>query len=282
MDLQAVGVLLAVVALGIILTGLAMREEATGDVALTEAGRTEALRVVRGHRLWEHWLAERTGVAAPEWHAQAEAREHELTASAVEALAERLGRPIYDPHGDPIPQADGSLPPRRGLPLSGLPPGGRGRVTHVEDEPRAVFEAVLKAGVAAGALLEVLARTGEGGVRVRVAGRESELGATAAAAVAIEPLDGIDGEAIASDAVEPLTAIRPPDRARVVRLAAACRGPQRRRLLDLGFVPGTDVAAELASASGDPVAYRVRGALVALRSAQAERVLVRRMREPGA
>jgi DtxR family Mn-dependent transcriptional regulator len=56
---------------------------------------------------------------------------------------------------------------------------------------------------------------------------------------------------------------------RVVAIAPACQGPQRRRLLDLGVVPGTTVTAELVSASGDPVAYRIRGALIALRREQA-------------
>jgi DtxR family Mn-dependent transcriptional regulator len=56
----------------------------------------------------------------------------------------------------------------------------------------------------------------------------------------------------------------------VVRLSSNCRGAQRRRLLDLGVVPGTEIEAELPSASGDPVAYRIRGALIALRRQQAE------------
>jgi len=50
----------------------------------------------------------------------------------------------------------------------------------------------------------------------------------------------------------------------------ACRGMERRRLLDLGLVPGTRVVAEFASPAGDPVAYRVRGALIALRTQQAD------------
>jgi len=55
----------------------------------------------------------------------------------------------------------------------------------------------------------------------------------------------------------------------VIGISPICQGPQRRRLLDLGLVPGTEVVAELVSTSGDPVAYRIRGALIALRHAQA-------------
>jgi len=53
-------------------------------------------------------------------------------------------------------------------------------------------------------------------------------------------------------------------------ITSRCQGAQRRRLLDLGVVPGTRIVAELDSASGDPIAYRIRGALIALRRQQAE------------
>ncbi|MBC7337014.1 MAG: ferrous iron transport protein A [Clostridia bacterium] len=53
-------------------------------------------------------------------------------------------------------------------------------------------------------------------------------------------------------------------------ISPQCRGLQRRRLLDLGFVPGTRVVAELRSPSGDPTAYRVRNTLIALRRDQAQ------------
>ena len=61
---------------------------------------------------------------------------------------------------------------------------------------------------------------------------------------------------------------------KVVSISTACRGLQRRRLLDLGLLPGTVVAAELQSARGDTTAYRIRGALVALRQAQAEQIQI--------
>jgi len=71
-----------------------------------------------------------------------------------------------------------------------------------------------------------------------------------------------------------LGALAPGESARVVRLAPECRGAQRRRLLDLGLVPGTRVTAELVSLAGDPIAYRIRGALIALRREQADRIVV--------
>ena len=69
--------------------------------------------------------------------------------------------------------------------------------------------------------------------------------------------------------VRTLVDMAPGERARVVGLSPACQGAQRRRLLDLGVVRGTEVEAALRSATGDPVAYRIRGALIALRREQA-------------
>ena len=66
------------------------------------------------------------------------------------------------------------------------------------------------------------------------------------------------------------------DSARVAALSPVLRGAERRRMLDLGLIPGTEVTAELKSAGGDPTGYRVRGALIALRRAQADEVQVER------
>jgi DtxR family Mn-dependent transcriptional regulator len=60
----------------------------------------------------------------------------------------------------------------------------------------------------------------------------------------------------------------------VIGLAPACLGAARRRLLDLGFVPGTVVGVEFVSPVGDPTAYRVRGSVIALRRKQADQVRI--------
>jgi len=80
----------------------------------------------------------------------------------------------------------------------------------------------------------------------------------------------------AEEQVDRLHVLRPGEEGVVVRLGGQVHGAQRRRMLDLGLVPGTVVRAELASLSGDPVAYRIRGAVIALRRAQADDILIRR------
>ena len=93
---------------------------------LTDPGRTQALHIVRTHRLWERFLADRTGTRPEEWHEQAEEHEHLISAAEADDLASALGHPVYDPHGDPIPTAEGEMPVRTGVPLSSLEPGSGG------------------------------------------------------------------------------------------------------------------------------------------------------------
>jgi DtxR family Mn-dependent transcriptional regulator len=237
---------------------------------LTEAGRSYALRILRTHRLWERYLADRTGVPAGQWHAEAERVEHRLSEAEVEALASRLGDPRYDPHGDPIPTAAGDIPERLGTTVAALKVGESAVVRHLEDEPAEVFDRLLGMGLVPGQTLEVLGRKsegmGSGRVRIQVRGEEHVLGAVDAANVTVERLPA------GAAATGPSRTLAEAERGETVRatgISPACQGPQRRRLLDLGVVPGTAITPELVSAAGDPVAYRVRGALIALRREQA-------------
>ena len=78
---------------------------------------------------------------------------------------------------------------------------------------------------------------------------------------------------------EPLSALRPGEAGRVLAISRRCRGAERRRLMDLGVVPGTVVGVEMRSPNGDPTAYRIRDAFIALRAEQAEGIRVRRVPE---
>ncbi len=233
---------------------------------LTEPGRAYALRIVRTHRLWERYLADRTGVPPVQWHTEAERVEHQLTEAEAEELASRLGDPRYDPHGDPIPTAGGEIPARTGTSLGRVDPGASVVIRHLEDEPHEVYERLVGLGLAPGEVLEVLGRREPSRLRVRVRGEEHVLRAVDAANVTVEPLPA--GES-APGPRRTLVEARRGETVRVAALAPACQGPQRRRLLDLGVVPGTEITPELVSSGGDPVAYRIRGALIALRREQA-------------
>jgi DtxR family Mn-dependent transcriptional regulator len=77
---------------------------------LTKSGIYLAYQVVRRHRLWEYFLAHRLGFSASEIHDLAEEMEHVRSLALTDRLAEFLGQPQWDPHGDPIPAADGQMP----------------------------------------------------------------------------------------------------------------------------------------------------------------------------
>ncbi len=232
--------------------------------ALTESGRRDALRLVRAHRLLERYLADHTGVAPAEWHALAEEAEHDLTVDEAEALATRLGDPRFDPHGDPIPTAAGELPNAPVILLGELRTGEPGTIVHIEDEPAEVFVALEQAGVALGGTIVVRARDATE-MHLEFDGAALRLPRLLESAVSVRRT-----VAIPQGKVRTLASLQPGESARVARLTLACAGAQRRRLLDLGVVPGTWITAVLRSAGGDPVAYDIRGALIALRRQQAQ------------
>ena len=118
-----------------------------GAVRLTDSGRTEALRMVRRHRLVETWLVSQYGYDWDEVHDEAEVLEHALSDRLLSTIDEQLGHPVRDPHGDPIPSATGVVEVPDAVTLSELPPQGRGRVARVSDRDAAVLRAVTAAGV---------------------------------------------------------------------------------------------------------------------------------------
>jgi DtxR family Mn-dependent transcriptional regulator len=244
-------------------------ETAAGEVRLSATGREYALHVIRTHRLWERFLADRTGLQPSEWHEEAERREHQLTPEQTRRLADRMGRPAYDPHGDPIPEADGTLPPLEGVPVTALEPGQTAEIVHIEDEPRPTYLRLLDAGLAPGMRLTITERSPDGS-RFVAAGRSHHVRVEDGGSLEVRALEGARAEGEYGS----LADLGPGRVGRVLGISAACQGPQRRRLLDLGVVPGTEISADLAGAFGDPVAYRIRGALIALRREQASWVLV--------
>lgn len=255
-------------------SGLVTSEEA--GPRLTEVGRESALRLVRTHRLWERYLADRTGVPAGEWHAEAERMEHTLSAEEADELAARLGHPAWDPHGDPIPTTEGELPDVERVTLAGVAPGSTVEIIHLEDEPREIYDALLDDGLGLGARLDVIERSNRT-VRVRSRGREWPMSRVVARNVSVRVLPE---DETADEPVDTLLDLQPGEVGRVLDISPACQGSQRRRLLDLGVVRGTDIRAELRSAAGDPMAYRIRGALIALRREQAEWIRIEKESTP--
>jgi DtxR family Mn-dependent transcriptional regulator len=243
---------------------------------LTSEGRAYALRVIRIHRLWERYLADETSVRDVDWHRHAEHQEHRMTPAEADRLAAQLGNPQFDPHGDPIPTAAGDVPEQHGMPLTSLKQGEYAGVLHIEDEPHELFSQISALGFYPGMELQVLETNAER-MRLDVNGEEVSLGPLLARTITVALL--VDERRMAGPRAT-LATVRPGEEVQVVGISRICRGQQRRRMMDLGIVPGTTIGAEMESFAGDPVAYRVRGALVALRRAQAEQIFVKPVANP--
>jgi len=252
--------------------GLATTED--GKWVLSSEGRSYALRVVRTHRLWERYFSEETGMPADEWHAEAEIREHQASRSELEALSARLGHPRFDPHGDPIPTSEGGMPHVvPGRPLPQLAPETVAEIVHVEDEPTAIYSQLVAEGLHPGMHVRVLEVTP---VRIRFEADAEEhvLSPVVAANLWVKERPRVE----MPPWYEPLSALEPGESARIMSIAPALRGIERHRLLDLGLVPGTEVEVIRRSPGGDPTAYRIRGAVIALRRDQVDLVRVERSR----
>jgi DtxR family Mn-dependent transcriptional regulator len=239
---------------------------------LTSEGQSYALRIIRVHRLWERYFADETGLSAMEWHPQAERREHETTPEEAEALAMQMGNPPHDPHGDPIPTPTGELPPAKGKPLTDLPTGELARIIHIEDEPAVLYAQLVAQGLYPGMQIRVLDKSPER-IHFSADGEGVKLAPVAAANVTVVHLPK---EQKLEGPHESLNSLTIGESGIVVGISKACRGMQRRRLMDLGILPGTVISAELKSPSGNPTAYNIRGAMIALRNEQANLVRIRR------
>jgi DtxR family Mn-dependent transcriptional regulator len=125
-----------------------------GSIVLTPSGRAEALRMVRRHRLIETWLVSEFGYGWDEVHDEAEVLEHVVSDRMIDAIDARLGYPTADPHGDPIPSADGVVALTRGMRLSEVPAATPVRVVRISDDDPAVLRLLESRGVGVGSRLE--------------------------------------------------------------------------------------------------------------------------------
>ncbi|MDN4480389.1 metal-dependent transcriptional regulator [Demequina muriae] len=165
-----------------------LTHERYGSVDLTDAGRTIALATVRKHRLIETFLVDYLGYEWDEVHDEAEVLEHAVSDEFVERLATRLGEPTHDPHGDPIPAADGSLPAEEQTDLASVAEGERVRVARVSDDDPELLRHLRDVGIDIGAVVEVVARRSVAGtVDLSIAGTLLTLGLPAARVILTEP-----------------------------------------------------------------------------------------------
>lgn len=238
------------------------------EFTLTPLGRDYALRIIRAHRLWEEYLAEQTGFDESEWHDQAEYYEHTLSREEAKDLAQKLGNPIYDPHGDPIPSSNGEFRHHEGKPLTSIELDTPLRIIHIEDEPQDIYAQLVAEGLSPGMYARITEKSPQR-VRFWIGDEEHVLAPIVAANISVAPLPEVQIEELHPKG-SPLSTLKPGERGKVVALSPRLRGADRRRLMDLGVLPGTMIDVEMTSPSGDPKAFKIRGALIALREEQAK------------
>lgn len=131
--------------------------EKSKGVKLTEKGKQIAVGIIRKHRLWELFLVEKLGFGWDEVHEIAEQLEHIQSESLINRLDAYLGHPKADPHGDPIPTADGIFIKPKSVLLSELKKGSEGKFTGVTDHSATFLNYLDKIGISLGDTIKVKA-----------------------------------------------------------------------------------------------------------------------------
>jgi DtxR family Mn-dependent transcriptional regulator len=167
--------------------GLARYEPYHG-VMLTAAGERVALEVIRHHRLIEAFLAEDLEMPWDRVHDEAEVLEHYISEDLERRIAEKLGNPSLDPHGDPIPTPELDMATDRTTALQELEPGDVATFARVSDSDPKMLRYLAERGIRPGVRLRVTGVQPFGGpVLVEVDGREHALGGELAEKMRVEP-----------------------------------------------------------------------------------------------
>lgn len=152
-----------------------VRHQPYKGAELSASGRRIALEVIRHHRLLETYLAEALDMPWDEVHAEAEILEHFLSDSLEDRIAARLGHPIADPHGHPIPGKDGSMPDSSARRLWEVDVNEAGVVDRVSDDTAEALRYLGQIGLRPGASVVVVGRGPLGGpLFVRIEGSKKK------------------------------------------------------------------------------------------------------------
>lgn len=251
------------------LSGLVSRQLVVSpSFQLTTLGSRAAENLLRRHRLYETYLCERTGIPPSEWHSIAERMEHLLDESATENLARTLGYPQTDPHGDPILQKSNGEKRESKKRLSDSTELGWYEIVQLADRNKALYKQLDQLGFYPGAKIQLTGSLPTS-ITVHFDGELFSLERELAEQIYVG-----EQTAAAPPKLVRLSALPVGVEAVVYGIAGTCHGANRRRLQDLGFVEGSVVSVDLESPLGNPTAYLIRGATIALRSDQARHIQV--------
>ncbi len=136
---------------------------------LNDSGNKEALRIIRRHRLWEFFLVTKLGINWDKVHAIAEELEHVSSNDLIKRLDNYLGQPKIDPHGDPIPDANGKMPILKQVSLNNLTLKKNGIVSSVSSQTQQMMEMLNHYGIGIGSHIKVLkAFSFDGSLQIKI------------------------------------------------------------------------------------------------------------------
>ena len=137
---------------------------------LNEAGRKEALKIIRRHRLWEFFLVAKLEMEWEKVHDIAEELEHVSSLELIEKLDNYLGKPTIDPHGDPIPDGKGNMPVLKQIALNHLPLKQNAVISSVSNQTAEMIEMLNHYHIAIGSKIRVLRSFGfDGSLEIKLA-----------------------------------------------------------------------------------------------------------------
>ena len=250
---------------------------ANEQLELTEKGEQHALKLIRAHRIYEQYLAEHSGYAPTEWHQRANRMEHVISDEEQSRIASLLGNPLFDPHGDPIPTQSLAMMPNDTCELP-LKEHTWWRITHVEDDNNKLFKQIADLGLTKDSIIYIT-EINSTSFSFRYEGEQMCLPLVALEAMNRVEVTKEEAESMPETRAQRLTTIEANEQATIVGLSPSCRGVLRRRLMDLGFVKGSRIAIDMESPMRNPVAYVVRGTVIALRHDQAQYILIQNVRK---
>jgi DtxR family transcriptional regulator, Mn-dependent transcriptional regulator len=156
-------------------------------VRLTVAGRQLALRVIRRHRLLELFLSRSLDIPWEDVHRFADALEHAASDELIELIDAKLGDPVADPHGDPIPNRLLEVDDRTQPTIADLEPGERARIVRVSDAEPEMLRYLTAQCIGIGDELELIGRQPfDGPCDIRLAGETRSLGIRLAQAIHVQ------------------------------------------------------------------------------------------------
>jgi DtxR family Mn-dependent transcriptional regulator len=263
---------------------------------LTQDGEQRAFHILRRHRLWEVFLVQKLGFDYTQAHEIACKLEHATPKRLADRLDVFLDHPSVNPEGEPIPRGDGAPPARTLVPLAALSAGQRGHVVRcdVGDAARTFLD---EQGIRPGVTLTVMAIAGDS-LLVQIEGTHLSLARNLADAIQIEvrPTEEVDSEVKSTSPQStstitkneevsemqtkierevrqiPLHKLATGQRGVVVRVGG--KGPSRRRMMDMGLVPGSEVEVVRVAPLGDPIEFTVKGYSLSLRKSEAKAITV--------